>query len=211
MINNFFDLMDKIVSYLNETNYICESSDDDGRVNSTSDDRNVMEMIKKAFPDNVILPEGKRQWYDFLLKIDDQLCPGNFKSTKAEKNQKDNASAIKQLVYCFTDLPIENITTIKGQSKYQEALIDRRSSSEKDYLYLVYDKSKNCFFSNSLKRLSEVVPNGSNLPFQIGWGEKSLNRTPLDKTEQEAYNLLIGTYKKSIKKAMEMHKRYEEL
>ena len=45
---------------------------------------------------------------------------------------------------------------------------------------------------SSLKTLAKIVPNGSNLPFQIKWGD---NLQPVQRTHGQSYEFLVKCYK----------------
>ena len=59
-----------------------------------------------------------------------------------------------------------------------------------------------------LKELQKISVNGNNLPFQINWGK---NTNPVKRTYSEAYDLLVGTYKESVRKKVGVHSGYEYL
>ena len=63
-------------------------------------------------------------------------------------------------------------------------------------------------YLQTLKSLQVLTPNGNNLPFQINWAR---NTEIVERTYEEAYEFLVGCFKQSVMKKIEVHDGYEDL
>ena len=72
----------------------------------------------------------------------------------------------------------------------------------------ILNKTTNEVLLQGLKTLTKLTPNGNNLLFQINW---SKNKTIINRTHKEAYDLIVGTYKESVRKKVSVHAGYETL
>jgi len=180
----FPQILIDLVAWLNAQNYISSKTSDEGRLNSLIDESNVKEKIKES-PYGIYFKDVKRRhWYDF--KVDGNLI--QFKSTGGEGS--DNFSSKRALLYVLTDLTIEEVEKTKDDwdTFYVSLSKNRQDNNQNNYYFIVFDKTKKQFFLNSLKDLTEITTNGSNLPFQINWNK---NRVPLQKTGSDVYRQLI--------------------
>ena len=153
---------------------------DDGRINSCSDEDKLIELLKKDFSDRIKIPRF-RMWYDILLY--DNLCgwlPVNIKSTTTLSS--DNTGNLAMCVYAYTDMVLE-LDNEKSYSngKMSEILFQKlknkeyNKKSKKDYYFIVLNKQKKSdIIINSVKGLTLLTPNINNLPYQVCWNKNRL-------------------------------------
>jgi len=174
----------EIVDYLKEEDLYLTSNAEDGRVNSITNEDEILRIIERKF--NIDLPSA-RDWADFYI----DKIPVNIKVTTT--NTADNASSKKGIYYALTGKVYQGNNTWE---MYLKTLKENISESNKDYYFLIINKTdNNDIFYNSLKSISSLVPNGNNLPFQIKWKD---NKIPIIKSFEESKRLILGTLGKSI-------------
>ena len=180
----FPQILIDIVIWLNKQNYTASKASDDGRLDSAIDENNVKEKLKQSQYAKYFNDAKIRHWYDF--KVDGHVV--QFKSTGHKG--ADNFSSKQALLYALTDLTIEEVEKLKDDwdTFYVSLSKNRQDNNQNNYYFIVFDKTKKQFFLNSLKDLTEITTNGSNLPFQINWNK---NRVPLQKTGSDVYRQLI--------------------
>ena len=154
------------------------------------------ELIEKNY--DIEIPRH-RAWADFFI---DEI-PINIKITTTET--ADNASSKNGLYYALTGKIYVGNTSWHS---FLKSLKENMAETDNDYYFLIINKKdSNDVFYNSLKRLNKVQPNGNNLPFQIKWNE---NRTPKDRTFEEAKKLLLVGLGKSIKLRADVYFSFKE-
>ena len=80
--------------------------------------------------------------------------------------------------------------------------------SNHHFYIIVLSKLDGKVYLQSVKSLRKINSNGSNLPFQVKWGN---NTEPVERTYLQAYNFLIECYKESVIKKITSHDGFEEL
>lgn len=168
---------------------------EDGRVNSIDDEDTIIDLLIDKYGDAVEKPAA-RTWYDVSLfghKV-------NIKSTSM--TGADNCSAKLALLYCFTDAELKN------PWPYFYSALQSLTDNGRNYYFIVLDKNTGKVYLQSLLTLARLTPNGNNLPFQIVWKD---NVEPVQRTFKEAYDFLIGAFKQSVKKRIDVHLGYELL
>lgn len=198
-------IFEQMVEYLNSITFSGCVSNKDPRIDSISDEEKIAEILMDKFPGN-IKQGAKRAWFDICITQNGEIYPTNIKSSSMKS--ADNASAIKSLIWTFTELPFEKIEQINDHRSYIKTLREERKASARDYYFIVYDKKNKEFFFNSLKSLKTITSNGNNLPFQINWG-KNKERELL--SEQDSYDRVITAFKSSIQKRLSPFDEYEKL
>ena len=167
----------------------------DGRVNSIKDEDLIINELIAKYGD-AVEKSPDRCWHDvtlFKYKV-------NIKSSSMAG--ADNCNATKALLYCFTD------AQLKSGWKHFYTSLQSVIDTGRNYYFIVLDKNTGKVYLQSLLTLARLTPNGNNLPFQIVWKD---NIVPVQRTFQEAYNFLIGVFKESVKKRLEVHAEYENL
>ena len=184
---------------------VLESCNDhlDGRINSIQDEKTIIEFLESKFGDFIERPEP-RDWWDVKLFG----YPLQIKSSDFSKKASDNFSSKAAILYALTYLPEEKVN-VKKWSDFEHALLNYTDvENGRDYYILIFDKQSKKVFLNSLKTLNKLTPNGSNLPFQIKWVD---NIVPVSRSHKEAYDLIVGVYKKSVRAKISAHPFFETL
>ncbi len=158
-------ILNDVVKYVINNGINFSTTSKDGRVNSIVSEPSVINLIKKGF--NAESPED-RFWYDISVKDGDNVYYINIKCTTLLKGSADNISSLNGLVYALTgQTPIKEK---KSKSARIGFLMKNIADTDKDYYFLIIGKddiSKS--YVTSVKHLSYITPNGSNLPFQCSW------------------------------------------
>ena len=175
---------------------------DEGRVNSTFDETQIIDALLQHFGPDVIKRPETRHFCDVL--IHDYRV--QIKSTQQKGSQSDNASAKKALLWVFTGL--DDNDNKSRWSYFIQRLSQGPIDTGRNYYYLVLNKDTGQITLNSILTLAKVTSNGSNLPFQIPWRD---NTSPVERTFTEAFRFLIDATKESIRKSIERMAGYENL
>ena len=191
------------VGFLNEiTIPICEKHED-GRYNSTIDEDTIIDLLEEKYGKENIERPPARWWWD--VKVFG--IPVNIKSSTFKT--ADNFSSKQAVLYSLTDLTEEEIVRVKDFQTFQKLLKERgKKENGRDYYIIALNKVTNETHLLSLKTLYVLTPNGNNLLFQVNWGK---NINPVLRNHSEAYDFLVGAYKKSVQKKVEVHEGYETL
>jgi hypothetical protein len=184
--NQTVKILDSICTYLNKYNLELSEIHSDGRVNSILNEGELKDIIKKTF---TILDPQERAWADIFLA---NGAPVNIKVTTT--NGADNASSKKGVYYALTG---KLYTGNESWSIYLESLDKNLMDTDKDYYFLVVNKTTGVVFWNSIKGLSSLTPNGSNPPFQVVWKN---NNQFVKKTFEDTRKLVMGTLLETLHK-----------
>lgn len=164
----------------------------DGRVNASTNEREIIEKIKSQFD---IEDPKERHWYDFSIPNGNEKIPVNIKVTTTET--ADNVQCKLGIYYALTgQWPDFSNETPWG--KYFSLLRNNiNKAKDKDYYFLIVNNTNSSdVFCTSLKQINRLVANGNNLPFQCNWGE---NRTLAKRSHDDAVRFLLGSFYESIK------------
>jgi len=180
------------------------SRHEDGRINSIEDEDMVLELLSEQYGEENVIKPPPRSWWD--LKLFGYHT--NIKSSDFTNSASDNFSSKTAMLFALTDLP-ESEVEINGWQKWQTALKNNSGTeNNRDYYIIVIDKSTGNVYLQTLKSLQVLTPNGNNLPFQINWAR---NTEIVERTYEEAYEFLVGCFKQSVMKKIEVHDGYEDL
>jgi hypothetical protein len=162
-----------IQKYLANININLTYQSNDGRINSSIDETEIIHLISKKF--KIKIPTI-RKWYDILIY--DHFygwIPVNIKITTTLTN--DNAGNLAMCVYAYTNyiLNLDNSYTNGDMSKILIEKLNNKQfnhNTKKDYYFLVINKknSKDIII-NCIKGINILTPNVNNLPFQICWNK----------------------------------------
>ena len=198
-------ILTEVVSYLNSIE-ISISKKRDGRLASTEDEDTVFDLLVEKFgTENIIREPKNRWWWDYTVFG----YPVNFKSSTY--STADNFSSKGAILYALTNLPDKEIDKMNscGWKKFQNALKNNSNEDNgRDYYIISLNKVTNEVHLSSLKTLTKIVPNGSNLPFQIKWAD---NLQPVQRTHRQAYEFLVECYKQSVFQKINAHDGFEDL
>lgn len=149
-----------IINYLKNRKIELSNDNEDGRINSSINEKTIINLIKEGFEKKVKIPSA-RYWYD--IKINNE--PVNIKITSGKS--ADNISSKKGLYYALTGSTKDYM---ESWPKYLENLKKNICDNEKDYYFIVVDKNNvNNIIFTSLKKIKNLRPNANNLPFQKKW------------------------------------------
>ena len=191
------------VKFLNETNIALCEDHEDGRYNSTIDEDTIIDLLEEKYGEENIERPPARWWWD--VKVFG--LPVNIKSSAFKT--ADNFSSKQAILWALTDLTEDEVEEVRDWQMFQNLLGERgKYENTRDYYCIVLNKTTNEVHLASLKTLSVLTPNGNNLLFQINW---SRNTNSVCRTHSEAYDFLVGAYKKSVEKKVSVHEGYETL
>ena len=180
------------------------SNHGDGRLNSVDDEHTLISKLESTCGLDVKRVK-ERHWYDVLVQ-------GSPVQIKSSTGRTDNWSSKKALLYCLTDMSLEEIDAHSNKaSEIQKSLYgSRRSASspviKRDLDILVIEKGNGGKVHHTrLCEMKSLTSNGSNLPFQINWKKNVFDKhPPICRTQDEAYDFLIEAYCESIDKKRNM-------
>ena len=168
------------------------SNNPDGRIGSILEKKKKKKIIKQKCLDNNLIFEDMppRAWCDFKING----TPFNLKEGTGKT--ADNFSSKKGLVYAIVGKEIKDGASHKVAL---DTIVLENYNNESDYGIIFFNKITKTFKVSSLKYIDKdiIVPNGSNLPFQIKLGklDDALNHS------SENQNIeLLKKYLQSIKK-----------
>lgn len=171
------NILYQIQKYLKSTVFTFSSHNQDGRINSSIDEDNIIKLLIDKYGDKIKKPKI-RMWYDILAyDFIYGWLPINIKTTNC--NTSDNTGNLAMCVYAYTDeqLDIHRNKTYENGNMSQ-ILFDKiknkkfNRNNKKDYYFIVLNKTdKSDIIINSVKGLSILTPNINNLPFQVCWNK----------------------------------------
>jgi hypothetical protein len=166
-------IMYKIESYLKSKTFQFSNKNEDGRINSCTDEDEIIKLLIEMFGDKIKKPKI-RMWYD-ILAYDYMYgwLPINIKTTTTLTS--DNTGNLATCVYAYTDKILDlNIRYENGEMS--DILFKKLKNKEynqnhkKDYYFIVLNKTDaRDIIINSVKGLTVLTPNINNLPFQVKW------------------------------------------
>jgi len=168
-------IMYKIQKHLKSQTFQFSTQNEDGRINSCTDEDGVIKLLFDKFGEKIKKPK-KRMWYD-ILAFDSMYgwIPINIKTTTTMTS--DNTGNLAMCVYVYTDeiLDIHRDKSYEN-GKMSDILFNKlknkkyNTSNKKDYYFIVLNKTDaSDIIVNSVKGLTILTPNINNLPFQICW------------------------------------------
>lgn len=168
-------IMYSIQAYLTQQSFRFANQNDDGRINSSLDEKPIIDLLIQNFDKRIRIPVH-RYWYD-ILAYDYMYgwIPINIKTTKTKSS--DNTGNFAMCLYAYTN----EILDIQENKSYNNGTMSKRLiqklknreynlNNKKDYYFLVLNKDNTKdIIVNSIKGLTTLTPNINNLPFQICW------------------------------------------
>lgn len=119
----------------------------------------------------------KRNWYDILIK--DYIkgwIPCNIKSTTTKSS--DNTGNLAMCVYSYTNYDMDVLKQYNNGKMsiilYNKIKNKQYNYSNRDYYFIVINKTSTDIIINSCKGLKKLTPNINNLPFQINWTKNKI-------------------------------------
>ncbi|WP_001865129.1 hypothetical protein [Helicobacter pylori] len=161
----------------------------DGRLNSSVNEEEILNTIKDYFP--IQLPKA-REWWDFSFEENDIFYPVNIKTTTTKT--ADNLNGKLGIYYALCGLVPEFNNEIAWEKYFQKLHKDLGTNTDRDYYFLIINKDDpKDIFINSLKGIQTLQPN--NLPFQCKWDN---NRKIVQRDFDESKNFILSALAKSV-------------
>jgi len=173
-------IMYKIKKYLKLLAFQFSNQNEDGRINSSIDEDEVIKLLVKKFDEKIKKPKI-RMWYD-ILAFDYMYgwIPINIKTTTTLTS--DNTGNLAMCVYAYTN----EILDIHSNKSYENGQMSNilfnklkhkkyNTNNKKDYYFIVLNKTDaSDIIINSVKGLTILTPNINNLPFQVNWSKNRI-------------------------------------
>ncbi|MCQ2898024.1 restriction endonuclease [Helicobacter pylori] len=182
--------LNEIAEFLKTNPYHLSQPLQDGRLNSSVNEEEILNTIKDYFP--IQLPRA-REWWDFSFEENDIFYPVNIKTTTTKT--ADNLNGKLGICYALCGLVPEFNNEIAWEKYFQKLHKDLGKNTNRDYYFLIINKNDpKDVFINSLKGIQTLQPN--NLPFQCKWDN---NREIIQRNFTESKNFILSALAKSVK------------
>ncbi|MFP6148060.1 restriction endonuclease [Helicobacter pylori] len=180
--------LNEIAEFLKTNPYHLSQPLQDGRLNSSVNEEEILNTIKHSFL--IQLPKA-REWWDFSFKKNDIFYPVNITTTT---KTADNLNGKLGIYYALCGLVPEFNNEIAWEKYFQKLHKDLGKNTDRDYYFLIINKNDpKDIFINSLKGIQTLQPN--NLPFQCKWDN---NREIIQKDFDESKNFILSALAKSV-------------
>lgn len=175
----------------------------DGRINSSVNESEILKAITKEF--NINEPNS-REWFDFSFEDGGEIYPVNIKVTTT--TTADNLNCKLGIYYCLTGLLPDFSNGINWLSYFNKLHDNLGKYENKDYYFLIVNKNDpKDIFINSLKHIPQLQANGNNLPFQCHWND---NRQVKNRTFDESKQFILSKFGESIKLRAEIYFNFKK-
>ncbi|GAA7463647.1 hypothetical protein MM0360_13230 [Helicobacter pylori] len=180
----------KIAEFLKTNPYHLSQPLQDGRLNPSVNEEEILNAIKYSFP--IQLPKA-REWWDFSFEENDTFYPVNIKITTTKT--ADNLNCKLGIYYALCGLLPTFNNEIAWEKYFQKLHKDLGKNTDRDYYFLIINKNDpKDIFINSLKSIQTIQPN--NLPFQCKWDN---NREIIQRDFDGSKNFILSALAKSVK------------
>jgi len=181
---------------------ISEAVEGEGRGGSLKDEGTIIRFLENdPILSEYILSEEARRFGDMTV-LDYDGETKYVVNIKTSIGSSDNATSKIGFLYALTDMEPEEMPKNMNWKKFMELLNDRKADiPTKDYWFLCVDKNNS---SNVMIRGAKQIncwtenANPANM-LQIGW-KKEKELTPIERTYDESYEVLVGGIKRCIAK-----------
>ncbi|WP_187878906.1 restriction endonuclease [Helicobacter pylori] len=182
--------LNEIAEFLRTNPYNLSQPLQDGRLNSSVNEEEILNTIKDYFP--IQLPKA-REWWDFSFEENKIFYPVNIKTTTTKT--ADNLNGKLGIYYALCGLVPEFNNEIAWEKYFHKLHKDLGKNTNRDYYFLIINKNDpKDVFINSLKGIQTLQPN--NLPFQCKWDN---NREIVQRSFIESKNFILSALAKSVK------------
>ncbi|MCQ2845045.1 restriction endonuclease [Helicobacter pylori] len=193
--------LNEIAEFLKTNPYNLSQPLQDGRLNSSVNEEEILNTIKDYFP--IQLPKA-REWWDFSFEKNDIFYPVNIKTTTTKT--ADNLNCKLGIYYALCGLVPEFNNEIAWEKYFQKLHKDLGTNTNRDYYFLIINKNDpEDVFINSLKGIQTLQPN--NLPFQCKWDN---NRKIVQRDFNESKNSILSALAKSVKLRANIYLTFKE-
>ncbi|GAA8706346.1 hypothetical protein HpBT348_14790 [Helicobacter pylori] len=182
--------LNEIAKFLKTNPYHLSHPLQDGRLNSSVNEEEILNTIKHFFP--IQLPKA-REWWDFSFEENDIFYPVNIKTTTTKT--ADNLNCKLGIYYALCGLLPTFNNEIAWEKYFQKLHKDLGKNTDRDYYFLIINKNDpKDIFINSLKGIQTLQPN--NLPFQCKWDN---NREIIQRNFDGSKNSILSALAESVK------------
>ncbi|GAA7969093.1 hypothetical protein COL8_14680 [Helicobacter pylori] len=193
--------LNEIAEFLKTNPYHLSQPLQDGRLNSSVNEEEILNTIKGNFP--IQLPRA-REWWDFSFKKNDIFYPVNIKTTTTKT--ADNLNGKLGIYYALCGLLPEFNNEIAWEKYFQKLHKYLGKNTDRDYYFLIINKNDpKDIFINSLKGIQTLQPN--NLPFQCKWDN---NREIVQRDFDGSKNFILSALAKSVKLRANIYLTFKE-
>ncbi|MUU76410.1 restriction endonuclease [Helicobacter pylori] len=194
--------LNEIAEFLRTNPYSLSQPLQDGRLNSSVNEEEILNTIKGNFP--IQLPRA-REWWDFSFEENKIFYPVNIKTTTTKT--ADNLNGKLGIYYALCGLVPEFNNEIAWEKYFQKLHKDLGTNTNRDYYFLIINKNDpKDIFINSLKGIQTLQPN--NLPFQCKWDN---NREIVQRSFIESKNFILSTLAKSVTLRANIYLAFKEV
>ncbi|PUD72187.1 restriction endonuclease [Helicobacter pylori] len=193
--------LNEIAEFLKTNPYNLSQPLQDGRLNSSVNEEEILNTIKDYFP--IQLPRA-REWWDFSFEENKIFYPVNIKTTTTKT--ADNLNGKLGIYYALCGLVPEFNNEIAWEKYFQKLHEGLGTNTNRDYYFLIINKNDpKDVFINSLKGIQTLQPN--NLPFQCKWDN---NREIIQRDFNESKNFILSALAKSVKLRANIYLTFKE-
>ncbi|MGL2348426.1 restriction endonuclease [Helicobacter pylori] len=194
--------LNEIAEFLKTNPYNLSQPLQDGRLNSSVNEEEILNTIKDYFP--IQLPKA-REWWDFSFEENKIFYPVNIKTTTTKT--ADNLNGKLGIYYALCGLVPEFNNEIAWEKYFQKLHKDLGKNTNRDYYFLIINKNDpKDVFINSLKGIQTLQPN--NLPFQCKWDN---NREIVQRSFIESKNFILSALAKSVTLRANIYLAFKEV
>ncbi len=180
--------LNEIAEFLKTNPYNLSQPLQDGRLNSSVNEEEILNTIKHSFPIQLL---KVREWWDFSFEENDIFYPVNITTTKTA----DNLNCKLGIYYALCGLLPTFNNEIAWEKYFQKLHKDLGKNTDRDYYFLIINKNDpKDIFINSLKGIQTLQPN--NLPFQCKWDN---NREIIQRDFDGNKNSILSALAESVK------------
>ncbi|GAA6975265.1 hypothetical protein AOH383_14560 [Helicobacter pylori] len=193
--------LNEIAEFLKINPYNLSQPLQDGRLNSSVNEEEILNTIKYFFP--IQLPKA-REWWDFSVEENDIFYPVNIKITTTKT--ADNLNCKLGIYYALCGLLPTFNNEIAWEKYFQKLHKDLGKNTDRDYYFLIINKNDpKDIFINSLKGIQTLQPN--NLPFQCKWDN---NREIIQRDFDGSKNSILSALAESVKLRANIYLKFKE-
>ncbi len=192
--------LNEIAEFLKTNPYHLSQPLQDGRLNSSVNEEEILNTIKHSFP--IQLPKA-REWWDFSFEESDIFYPVNITTTKTA----DNLNGKLGIYYALCGLLPTFNNEIAWEKYFQKLHKNLCKNTDRDYYFLIINKNDlKDIFINSLKGIQTLQPN--NLPFQCKWDD---NREIVQRDFDGSKNSILSALAKSVTLRANIYLAFKEV
>lgn len=196
-------ILESVVAVLKSANIeIAEKVEGEGRGGSLKDEGTIIRYLQSDPTVGKYIIEQPARAFGDMLVIDPETNERYVVNIKTSIGSTDNATSKLGFLYALTDMDIDELPSSMGWKKFNDLLESRKADiPHKDYWFLSVDKNDS---SNVMIRGAKQIANyGENANpanlLQINWKKEKVS-APINRTYDEAYDVLVGGIKRSFKK-----------